>query len=410
MTLDFAQLSEQVRQMGQAVSARQRTLEQRLEIALEWLRENSERHEAVWERVALAGSRNTKYRGASPIGDPGARSTQGQTEPMAQAYPLLTCPDSATLIAVDGSQIYPDAHAAMLYYLVNIGVIVAHHGAEAAPTCRLYPELFYDEARLRVNGRMIRNVVVNARRTIAERVYLAEAAKQYAGDARPLVAVADGPLLFWVGSDVPDAGQGEDEKTILNDYMDALLRARDDARATLVGYVDRPASTYVIRLLHLMSLDEDAVNKDALTTSGALEGLYDRILFGRLLKPGARSALFVQRSPTNKRYAQRDPDLEIAFFYMNAAMPDDRKPYLARVEMPMWVARARDLVDQLHALLYHQCLLVGRYPYMLARADELAVVQGFEKKQLENMIQVELRKHGLHTEASRKASTKEAAR
>lgn len=413
MTLDFAQLGPQVERMGLEFNNRQRTLAERLEDARRLLFEWSNRQPEVWKRVELAKDRGAKFRGASPIGDPldfdAPEPVQGAVEPMAAVYPLPECPESATLIAVDGSQIYPDPQATALYYLINIGVIVFHHGTAAAPTFSLHPQLFYDDEHLYINGYRASNTVVNAQRTIAEREHLAAVAKKYAGDARPLLAVSDGPLLFWGGADVP----GPDEDTgsdIVNRYIDVLGDIYENSRATLTGYVDRPASTYVIRLLHLLSLDEKDVDQRTLATSGELEGLDDRMLFKSLLtEPGARSALFIQRSPTNKRYAQRNLNLEIAFFYMNTAM-EGEKPYLARVEVPMWVARHRDEVGAIQALLYHQCQLVGRYPYMLTRADELAVVQGFEKRQLDNLIEIELRKRGFSPEVPAKPYTKTLAR
>ncbi len=391
--------------MGQKIRDRQHSLEAKLAIALVWLQEWSGNEADIHERVHKATG--VQYRGASPIG---GSKAQGESEPIAQAYAPPPCPNQATLIAVDGSQIYPDPHASALYYLINMGVIVVHHGQDAAPTCSLHPQIVYDETHLYNGGYLIRNAVVNARRTITERECLAEAAAAHADEARPLVAVADGPLLFWVGSESIDQDRRDGDEDILETYLDALADVRDKSRAALAGYVDRPTSTYVIRLLHLLSLEPDKVDKDALATNGEIEGLNDIMLFGRLLAPGERSALFVQRSPTNKLYALRHPELEIAFFYMNAAMPDASKPNLARVEMPMWAAKDRELVGQVQALLYNQCLLAGRYPYIITRADELAVVKGFEKKQLDNMIEVELRKHGMAPEPSSKAQGKSQAR
>jgi hypothetical protein len=410
MTLDFAQLAEQVQRMGQELDAQQLALEDRVKIALGWLREWSERQDEMWARVELAGEVQAKYRGASPIGNyPGAPSEQGPKEPMAEAVELTDCPEQATLIAVDGSQIYLDPQSDVHYYLLNTGVFVTHHGTDTPPKYSLHPKLFYKQEDIYIeDGQRIHNAVIGARRTIEEREQLAAFAKQYADEDRPLLAVADGPLLFWVGSEMPSGSQ-KVEDDILQKYLAALTNLRDAAQAAPAGYVDKPASTYVIRLLHLLSLDEDKVSNKALATNGEIEGVYDRMLFAKILGSGERSALFVQRSPYNKRYVQKDPDLEIAFFYMNTSLPGER-PYLARVEVPMWVARDRELVGQVQALLYHQCTLYGRYPYMLARADELAVVQGQEKRELDSMIDVALRRYGRHPQQAVKPASKQVAR
>jgi hypothetical protein len=397
MTLNFAGLTEQVERMGRALGQRRRTLAEHAKAARQKLIKWSDRLEEVKEYVERAG---TDFRGAAPL-----------DEAMAASHPPPPCPNAATLIAVDGSQIYPDQRASTPYYLTNIGVFVFHHGTDRAPELGVHPELFYQDEFIYAKGQPISNPVVNARRTKLEMEHLASAAWERRGQARPLLAVADGPLLFWVGSEVP---QRERDDFIMPGYYSALARLRGignevDGGAALVGYVDKPASTYVIRLLHLLTLAESEVNNDALTTSGKLEGLKDRAVFGSkepLLASGERSALFVQQSPYNARYREHDADLEIAFFYLNAALPGEA-PYLARVEMPMWVARDRGLVGQAHALLYHQCQLYGRYPYILVRADELAAVLPHEKRELDNMIEVTLGRQGAELEeASVKAAGK----
>lgn len=399
MTLDFTRITEQVDQMSHEVGARRHTLAERAVIARRKLRLWSERLDEAMEIVREA---DADFRGAAPLLVP-------YGEPMAGAYPLPPCPEAATLIAVDGSQIYLDERATALYYLTNIGVFTYHHGTDQAPECETDPVLSYHDDEIYVEGRLVTNVMINARRTVSERAKLAEVAWKHRRGVRPLVAIADGPLLFWVGSEVPDE---EREEQIMPGYYMAMEKVRDtgqifEGRAALAGYIDNPNSTYVIRLLQLlppMDIPDGAPPEN-------LEGLNDQRLFGErvdpLLAPGERSALFVQQSPYNQRYANRDADLEIAFFYLNVAMPGEH-PYIARVEVPMWVARDRDLVNDVHALLYHQCQLYGRYPYILARADELAVVRGHEKQELDNMIDLALRRRGVEpVETSVKAEGKD---
>src|SRR5207247_6686624 len=137
--------------------------------------------------------------------------------------------------------------------------------------------------------------------------------------------------------------------------------------------------TFVGGLLHLLDLDENIVSRATLAQNGRIEGLLDRHFFGYaeqpLLRSGERSALFVQMSPQNKEYRFKGGHThEIAFFYLNVAA-EGELPQIARVELPMWVAQSRQFVADLQALIYHQCQqLVSRYPYVLTRADELAVV------------------------------------
>ncbi|MBE0688694.1 MAG: DNA double-strand break repair nuclease NurA, partial [Anaerolineae bacterium] len=267
------------------------------------------------------------------------------------------------------------------------------------------PELAYADSKLKdEDGRIINNQTVNVRRSVEEMRFLARQAWDRRDEARPLIALHDGNLLkFFGGTEIAYV------KQVASDYMDALEQVHD-AGAVLCGYVDNPRSTYLISLLHLMSLADGDLNDVNLKTNGEIEGLTDAQLFARVLGPGQRSALVTQNSPQNADYLRRGADYEIASFYANVA-PAGR-PVIARIDVPLWVARESAAVDALHALLLHQCSIQGRrhYPYALTRADEMAVVSSPEREQLNQLIGVELRKNGLQPESSNKLQTKYLAR
>jgi hypothetical protein len=61
--------------------------------------------------------------------------------------------------------------------------------------------------------------------------------------------------------------------------------------------------------------------------------------------------------------------------------------------------------------VYEQCRFNEGYPYVLARADELAVILGPEREVLEEMIVQAMARHGLRVpELSAKARLKGVAR
>ncbi len=395
MTLEFERLIEQLDEMGREVATRARRLGELAEYGRELLSRFSEEWELINARIALVRSRNLGYRGAGAL-----------DEPLASTFEAPEPPSEATLMAVDGSQVYPDRHGPVLYYLINVGGLVLRHGSPAPPEQFTDPRLFYGQGDVLDEGhQVIASGVVSARRSVAEIEKLAELATSHRDGNRPLIALADGPLLFWAGAEVSD----KERKRLLERYLAAMERLRD-AGALPVGYTDRPRSRFVVSLLHLLSLPEDEITANALTTNGRLEGLSDRLLFNNVLGPGMRTALFVQQSPANKSYRLRNGDLEIAFFYVNVSRSG--KPWLARVEVPMWVAMDKEAVGHVHSMLLTQCgQLGGRpYPYLLARADELAVVGRHEKRELENLIELTLRRYKLEPERSAKDEKKRAAR
>lgn len=393
--LEFHKLTGQVDQMGQYLAEQEEDIEVKLDIALKILEAHAD---PAWlpyinERVQGAVEKDAGYRGARPL-----------DEPIMQAYLPAVLPESATIVATDGSQILPNRHNAATYYLINIGTMILHHGSGQAPEVLSQPYLFYEsEYVYPQNQGLISSGTVNARRSVNEMAALAEQTWLQRGETRPLIALLDNPLLFVMGTEVPDRDQ------LRKLYFSAMTRLLE-IQASLAGYVDKPGSTFVIRLLHLLDIPEEEVRRATLANSGRLEGLLDSQLFRTLLKPGERSALFIQMSPQNKEFRNTAGELhEIVFFYMNVAAPGE-PAYIARVDIPMWVAQDRAMVAELQSLIYHQCQQLPRcYPYVLTRAHELAVVKSKEAQQLNVIIQVAMTRYGLNTDGSAKQASKELA-
>ena len=400
MTLEFEKVVPQVERMGRWVEHQGVVLSQRAQSAWDRFDELVGDMDAVRKRIALVRKRDAGFRGAAPPDE--------IDEPITRAYPLPPLPPRATLLAADGSQIYPSLHAPALYYLINVGVFIYHHGMDALPEEFVEPQLHYEKSALRdKQGRLITNTTVNARRTLQELHVLQREASARRELPFPLIALADGPLLWWANKEITDGRKLEQRHwEYLGHFYDLHdhMHSHHEQPAALVGYVDRPSSAFLVGLLHLMSLVEEAVQTKYLHTNGEFEGVEDSALMFRLLGPGERSAILVQQSPTNKRYHDRNPNLEIAFFYLNVGT--EGHFHLARVEIPMWVAKDRRAVDAVHALLYAQCEIMWRYPYALTRADELAVVRGHEKDHLSQMIELRLRENAQAVEYSQKQASK----
>jgi hypothetical protein len=119
-----------------------------------------------------------------------------------------------------------------------------------------------------------------------------------------------------------------------------------------------------------------------------------------------RSAVFAIQSQSAKSYQD---GLKLHFFYLNVGRAE--RSYVARVEIPAWVAEDKGNLDNLHAVLIEQCRVMGArpYPYLLHRAHETAVVNLPEKEQVTAMITQELRRRGLAVgDLSNKQSAKQA--
>lgn len=390
MGLEFNKVVEQVMKMSAMIEQLDFDMRDQLDTARERFY-NATDLDAIHDRIQLVRQSDfSGYRGAAPLdGD--------LAEPINRGYPPpAEFAPRATIIAADGSQIYPNVQSPIHYYLLNTGLFVFHHGTDLVPEQFTIPDLRYHKAHIHdQENRLISNQTVDARRTVLEMQRLAEASWAYRKEMgnRPIFALYDNRLLFSANNEITGGAD------LMRDYHAALTHLYDSG-AILGGYVDNPhRGTVVLRLLYLLSLQDesDIKAKEAILAKGGdLEGLRDRHLFNSILRVGERSALMVQNSPRNLAYKQRGVSYEIAFFYVKVGTNSSSN--LARVDIPMWVARKEGAIDQLHAMILQQCKTQGRnpYPYVLTRADELARVTGKDKNKLEEMISIELRRKGIH--------------
>ncbi|MEM7332964.1 MAG: DNA double-strand break repair nuclease NurA, partial [Chloroflexota bacterium] len=83
---------------------------------------------------------------------------------------------------------------------------------------------------------------------------------------------------------------------------------------------------------------------------------------------------------------------------------------IARVDIPRWVADDAEAVTAVHSLIVSQCQIMGDYPYVIARADEMAVVGRQDAAELNFMLDVIMDRHGVGSELTAKAGSKELAR
>ena len=168
------------------------------------------------------------------------------------------------------------------------------------------------------------------------------------------------------------------------------------------GYVDKPASAGVLRTLELADLPAEAITRDRVR-SGPYRQLTDRLLF-TILAPNERSGLFVSTNELNKRYERAGH--RIVFFYINMARElGPENALIARIDLPEWVAATPGVLDMAQNAIYADCKITG-FPYVLARAHELAVVTNDERGHFETMLTQFMLRNGLLPETSTKAQLK----
>jgi len=376
MPINYLQLQPQIQQYGQDARHLHDQTESRLQTALELLHQGGQGYPRNRiEIIRALESRPTSERCALPC----AEAMDAAIDEPAQDF--LYC-----ALAADGSQIVPDAHAAITVALVNASLIRFLPGSGQAPVV-ITRSHFLHNADGCISMEPIPEEQVNLERDVAEMDLLAAS---LAGGARPVVALRDGPLELF-----HEPRQGKFFEDAFKTYLEAM-RALSRQGAILAGYIDKPRADLVVSMLPYTASNQAGVD---------LGGLSDMHLFQRLLSPGQRSAIFKLRSPASIHYPD---DLGLHFFYINPG--SENSPWIARVEIPAWVAGQERQVNVLHRALLDQCRLMGQrpYPYLLHRAHEEATVSQEEKEQLQARLAYELQRQGLGiSQPSHKLSAKE---
>jgi hypothetical protein len=370
MALDYLQVSQQVKQLGEKAAERQRDLVVKLAEARQLLVEKAQEAESLQLKVQeVVRSYDQALRCAVPV-----------REALDAHHPLPDMPREATLIAADGSQIFADRHAEVDYCLVNTGAIWMRLGSAEPPQTSIQSQLIFAEQLEDMSDERL-----SLQRDLAERERLLE----LAGQADPLViTLTDGPLELWTSALEEGRAAGIFKQT-LQHYLGVLTKLHDIGAVT-AGYVDKPGADLVVRLLEVAKAEGEDLRE--VKKFHPFKGVTDRQLFDSLLGPGERSAVFAIQSRSSKTY--RD-ELELHFFYLNVGQ--HAKPYLARVEVPRWVVEDGSNLNNLQSVLVSQCKMIGAraYPYLLHRAHETAVVSLEDKQQVTQMIVNELRGRGL---------------
>jgi hypothetical protein len=378
MAINFQQVYEQVKKIGLLAQERKAVLDERRESARALFEKHAADLDGLRRKLETALAEDANIRCAVPLNEP--LDTRVGT-------PHLVM--DATLIAADGSQIVPDRHAAIQFALVNVGAIAMQLNSGASPDIFTDSQLFYGEELITEYGSLLNEGMIALRRDLAERTKLAELAKNYPA---PVITFTDGPIELWGNKDPNDAKAYAKGMT---QYLSALSRLYENG-VTTAGYVDKPGANLVVRLLEIMMATPDDMKN--LRAYHPLLGVSDLWLFGEkknpLLKAGERSAVFELQSKAKQFYKGA---LALHFFYLNVGT--EGHPYPVRVEIPQWVAEDEERLNALHAALVSQSRILGNkpYPYLLHRSHEVAVVSFTEKRQVERMLSLELRRNNGET-------------
>ena len=361
--LDFGSLKQQINEMAADRKSLQSDFGDRVDLAVSEM----ERWEGGWDILSnrIASSR-TSWLVARPGG------------PFSEVYLQPERPAELTVIAADGSQIFPDRHEVASCYLINIGSVAIHYGSGERPAMASRPTLIYKEADLIQEWAGWRTTVtremVGVRRGAMEFDEVVNLAEDARAEGRTVVGLSDGTLILWMLEGKPSSIRRE----ILGSTLSSFERMRG-AGVPVAGYISQPGSADVVNGLRVGMCPERPPNCDRCpwkTQEGSelpcepIEGVTDGVLFKRLLKKGERSAVFGSASKILDDYGGH----RICFFYVNTGAE------IARIEVPEWVVEGPELLDLVHATVCDQAEKGNGYPVALSEAHERAVVRGTDRE------------------------------
>ena len=337
--------------------------------------------------------------------DQASRATSGPLRALPQTDPRGTHtapprPPTVTVVATDGSQIFPDRHVEPACYLLNVGRVALHYGTLDPPLIQAEPSLRYREADMTdlvedddpTAAPDFTAEVVSALRDELELHWLFRTAEDERRSGRPIVALADGTLIRWMLRGMKNRAL---EDRLIARYVAELERFRV-AGIPVASFVSRPGNAEVVNLLRLHRGEADWE-----PAPDSLRGLLDRHLFEHTLEPGQRSALFLSRSKVLDQYGPH----RIAAFYVHVGVE------VGRVEMPEWATHVPGWTDLVHAVVLDQAEKGGGYPIVLQEAHQRAVVRAEETEIFHRILARTVRAAGGNVPTySGKAASKRAPR
>jgi hypothetical protein len=383
MPLDYTAIQSRLQHLAGQINARQNAEAEKAGRAAILMDSLAGQNDASREAILSAAALNANLRSAVPT-----------DEDITAVFTAPAFSQDYTLLAADGSQVNPNRHDSIPFGVINIGVFRVDSSMQTPPREIVETQLLNLDEITNEYG-LVGEEVIALRRDLRERRKLAELAREIGGT---VLALTDGPLELFRDPQGSPETQNEFEQYI------SVLHELAALGTVTGGYVDRPGSDLVVRMLGIL---DPASQDSGANSEKSLSPLSDAFLFRDRIPPLARSAIFAIHS----RSAQSYPDeTALHFFYLNTGFPG--KPSLARVEIPQWVAGDKDRVGLLHAVLLEQCGLLGGmpYPYALHRSHEIALVTMLDKDQIEQMISREMIAQGMNPPApSNKQFTKNLA-
>jgi len=276
------------------------------------------------------------------------------------------------VVAVDGSQIYPDHHLQGVdCFLVNVGYCHLAYGEQSSARLDATPHLLTSlQAKTTYKQNYFAADMVDLIREDYELALLVQLAQALTlHGTEPLVGLFDGNVFFWhLGFKMPAV------KDVFFARYATHLIALYEQRFLYAGYLSGTQFADVVALVRAGLCE----GTDACGLTGTqlydlcsmLDGLSDADLLATVLAPGERTTLFACTGSLAEAYPAHSKPW---FFYLNAGEE------VVRIEVPAWIAHDAASVATIAECALDQSIKGFGYPVALAEAHAQAVVAGADR-------------------------------
>jgi hypothetical protein len=293
---------------------------------------------------------------------------------LSDTYPVEKTNNNYTVIAVDGSQIYPDRHVGgASCFLINTGGVVLKYGSNSSVSLFSNPKiLLHDDIP---SDLMFSKELIDFKR---EEFELLETVKVAISNKDNPTCFIDGSIIFWQLE-----GKTADIKNyFLTKYIRCLEELREN-KIPVVGYISMPKSRELINLIKLgfcrLKIADCILchkNNDSFPCKVA-DGLLDTHIARKFLEKNERTTVFYSNSKIVESYPE---ELRPAFVYCNIGHE------IIRLEIPTWVAHDKVLLNKTCSIATDQAQKGNGYPVCLAESHEQAIVKGQDREFFYHLI------------------------
>lgn len=274
------------------------------------------------------------------------------------------------VVAIDGSQIYPDNHMQGVdCFLVHTGFCELSYAEQSSVQFAAEPYIFTSAEVMTIYRQPFFSIdMVDLIREDYELKLLADYSAQGLEGA-PRLGLFDGNVFFWH----LEAKTQQLKNVFFKRYCAQLERMREQ-QFVYAGYLSGTRFNDLVKLLQHGLCEADNAcgfsGRQLYDLCSMIETLTDADLLAYVLEPGQRTTVFACVGSLVEEYPEQSKPY---FFYLHTGAE------VVRIELPAWLAVQKKAIDFIVACCLDQTAKGFGYPVALAEAHAQAVVTGADR-------------------------------